>query len=242
MEYINKGNTSLEDQILKATIERCKDVGVDPFAVLLHGSRVNGNSYEGSDWDLYVLSDPEQEATGALSRVLEGNFLDISRIPYLPDQDSGKYSEDRFSPAMQFKLLWAADEKYKGFADRAVASSAKRYASRQDTNDERKQFLLEIIFDRFTARIVTCPEPLRRLVYLSNFIDRVARHDYFYFTNQWSRSISEGAEIIKEKDPELYKLLVELPSAQEDRVGTVMDEIKNYFEKIARENPGTTEN
>ncbi len=237
MEYINNQNSEFESKILQATVSRCAEVAVDPLAVLLHGSRVNGNSYEGSDWDIYVLSNPEQEAKGALSRVLDGNFLDISRIPYLPDQELSEYAEDRFSAAMSFKLLWASDDLYKGFAERAVAASAKRYASRRETNEERKQFLLEIIFDRFTARIATCPDQLRRAVYIANFLDRVSRHDYYYFINQWSHSISEGAAIIKEDDPELYALLTELPAAQGERIGAVMEEIKSYFVQLTKDNP-----
>jgi predicted nucleotidyltransferase len=242
MEYLRTDNTETETKILEATIERCREVAVGPLAVLLHGSRANGNSYEGSDWDLYVLSDIAQEATGPLSHLLDGNFLDISRIPYLPEENPTDYTEEHFSAAMKFKVLWAKDETYKDFSDKVIKASKDRYLSERPTKDARKEFLLEVIFDRFTVRVGSCPDPLRRAVYISNFLDRVSRQDYWYFTNQWNHSISEGSEMLKKHEPELYSLLVKLPQVKESsEAQEIMSRIRAIFTELADKFPGTAQ-
>lgn len=242
MEYRRPDTTKEEQRATELTLKRCEEFGIEPLALLLHGSRANGNSYEGSDWDIMVLVRAGVEEPDLFDFFVEDfGHLDTSVIQYLPKMDMKDYGKlFDLRPTLTLKTMWAKEKKYSDFVD-----SIKDYATtklqgvQKGTKDYIKQRRLGTLFERAELRIVGCPDPLRRSVYIGRFLQSTFEA-YFYYKNEYGRSISEAATTIETQDPELYKLLVKLPRLTSKRsLRKNLQGIRAYFEKLSKEYPGT---
>lgn len=241
MEYSNPDLSLEERDVLKRAVERCKEFGIEPLAFVFHGSRVNGNSYNGSDWDIFVFVNEKQADVELLDFMSDIGYIDLSAEPYLPKRDMKDYFRLRnLSPTMQYKVAWSKSKEYSDFLERIKEfTEYKLNKVNKGTKSSIKNRRLDTLIKRAEIRIVNCPDPLRRSVYISKFMVSIVSA-YFYYKNKYEHSISDGHLIIKNEDPILYKLLVSLPRLKSKRsVKKNLESIRSYFTELAEKYPGT---
>jgi predicted nucleotidyltransferase len=233
----------LEDKKHALTLvqKRCKQFDAEPLAILFHGSRVSGNSYPGSDWDFYVIAEFEDKPVRPES-IYKKSFIDLGFLKYENGMSPKEFIKtSKLVPAQKFEILWARDKEYEDFAKSIVAELRDEYVnSKRETWSDIREHWLETYFYRNIFRISGCKDKLRRQVYIANFLDSIARNQYFHFTNRHNHSISEGYKIIKQNDPSLYRLLVKLPKLKTKRsLKNNLTKIYEYFIQLDKNNPST---
>lgn len=233
----------LEDKkhALSLVQKRCEQFDAEPLAILFHGSRVSGNSYPGSDWDFYIIA-KFQEKPVRPEFMYKESFIDLGFLEYEKGVSPKDFlRKSKLVPAQNFEILWTKDKKSRDFAQSIVTELENEYThSKRETWSDIREHWLETYFYRNIYRISGCKDELRRQVYIANFLNSIAKNQYFHFTNSHSHSISEGYRIIKDNDPQLYKLLIKMPKLKSRMsIERNLTKIYEYFVKLNSDNPST---
>ena len=238
---MSKDYVNTRSEALSLVKRRLKQFEVEPIAILHHGSRVSKNSYPASDWDFYIVAKFNDKPVRP-EFIFKKSFIDVGFLKYEDVVKTGDFIKtSNLLPSQKFEVLWTKDEKSSKFVNKVIDSLEREYnESKRETWTDIRTHRLETYFYRNIYRISECNDKLRRNIYIALYLDKVARNQYFHFTNQFNHSISEGYKIIKKQDPKLYDLLVKLPKLRSKRaIKSNLTKIYQYFIMLDKKHPST---
>lgn len=185
----------LEQEIISHLKEK-----FNPEAIVLVGSRANGEETASSDWDFVLYSPKEYLAS---SEYFKDQFLDIEFIK-LPIVSDEHILQTSFAPDTRMKIL--LDTPHKSM-ERIVKRTLKKYEEgpKPLTEEEREKRRLRI--DRLIQKIESRPDDEGYVFTFVGAIYEFGIRYWFELQQKWSQPIYKALPYIKEHDTETYKLL-----------------------------------
>ncbi len=179
-------------------------------AIILVGSRADGQGRPGSDWDVYVLRDAAGPAHAVVPapEELEGELLDVGLVA-LPVADEAILAI--FGPTLQQArvLLDTAD----GAAARIVAVAQAAYGRGRGLSAREKR-LRRHELARNVARMRARVDQPGAFFEAASFVFYLAHRTWFEVRHdRWSQSVHRALPEIRERDPEFHRWLEQLWSA-----------------------------
>ena len=213
-----------EDEITRYLIEKH-----DPKAIILVGSRVDGFSRPGSDWDLYVLiSDPVAQSRRVVPAPdsLDGELLDVGLV-LLPVGDDEIAAI--FGPNLQQARVLIDDSA--GVAAHLCSSARSLYEKGRGLSQEelhRRKSEMSRNLARMRAR---ADEPGPFFEALTYFFYIAHRWWFEVLHNRWSQSVHRAMPEIREQDPDFYRHLETLIDERDpqSRVGAAEEILARLF-------------
>jgi hypothetical protein len=180
----------------------------DPAAIVLVGSRADGQARSGSDWDLYVILRGGQTGfAGPVPRPeeLDGELLDVGLV-YLPAARESVL--EVFGPNLQQARVLLDDADGVARAICEVAQEAYRRGrglSSEETEQRRHGLARNLARMRFRA-----DEPGAFFEALAFFFYAAHRYWYEVLHDRWSQSVHRALPEIAERDPAFHADLLAL--------------------------------
>ena len=172
----------------------------NPEAIVLVGSRANGEETENSDWDLVLYVTKEHSEA---SEYFKGQFLDIEFIQ-LPVISKDHILQTSFAPDTRMKIL--LDTQHKSM-EMIVARTLKKYEEGPKPLTEEERDKRQRRIRRLIEKIESRPDDEGYVFTYVGAVYEFGIRYWFELQQKWSQPIYKALPYIKEHDPETYKLL-----------------------------------
>lgn len=170
-----------------------------PKAIIIHGSRLSGDAFPDSDYDLAIITDNHDAVR---PEDYNGCLLDASGVS--PQEVILKAGQ---TPIWPCEVLFDSDDLLGQILVQRThqAFLAGPQSLLQQEINNRKNYTKRLLL-RLDSR---GDDLLIRNYYLSDLYDRVIRY-WFEFRKQWTQPIYRALPTIKNEDPDFYALLEKL--------------------------------
>ncbi len=211
----------MQEKLTQYIVEKYK-----PLAVLLHGSRANGNEREHSDWDFAILMDQKIETE---REIIDGQNIEI-RVLVLPLPELNKENKDRWIVLREgnVKVLFDPNEITKEIIQTITTFyNLPPQFSVTDISGHKAWFRSQL-----DGMIDYKDEQEAFFRKLSELYPRVIMYWFHFKRRTYMPQVYYSIPILKEEDPIYFKLLEILASnATNQEKINVAEEIYNIIWK-----------
>lgn len=182
----------------------------NPLAIVLHGSRANGNAKENSDWDIYLFLGEARELP---QLQFEEQNLDIHAVAI--DIAEDKISDEFCNTLESHRILFDSTAgKLDWIIQIALAKALAGYSMSEDRKLSKINYSRRLLarLERYSAS----PETHMHFFNYVCVVYEVSLNYWYQFKGEWPRPIYKALPDIAQRDPEAFGFLKILSSNDSD--------------------------